>query len=290
MAKELPGSTAPIKADEPELRMKSRGDPVVVYNASTSSPEDRLKLHRHFYREVLLAKILSSSAGDFSNGFEIADRIDKQIPEKHDVAETHRERQLAFEQSHTNLLSRRNVQLLSERLQQRNRPKAAREALLSWLKAKETQYRPQGPAGLIRLSEEYVSLLDDRKTAADLLIEATKNSPKTEEITQRLERLGYRFQNGKWMSDEARKGDPSKAETKNRHNGLIEVGMAPDDVWKVLGGAPSSVARVATSDLVIEVWSYGQRGRQRIIVRFERRRTQASSQAKVVEISQLQGR
>ena len=284
----LKGFDVPLS--EPRLKLQQRywDEPLAVYKKS--SPEIRSVLHRIFYLEVVLADIRSKAADDYSNGFEIANEIEKLVPERGKVAESYRDHQLDFELSKTAVLTRKEVLRLAERFRERDQANKADQALHQWLEARERRYRPEGAAGLTHLAEEYINLVDDKEKAARLLIEAYKLTPKSKEIADRLTRLDYRLEEDDWLSKKERTSRGNDADKRPSHTGTVSLGMSPDQVWKALGGAPSSVARVATLGQINEVWTYGERGRERLAIHFLRRSTLQPSEAQVVRVWQMKPR
>lgn len=284
LADDLPGCRQPLESPLSELRKKYWDNPLTVYR--TANDETRRQLHRMFYCEIVLKEILKQAKADGSNGFDIAQAIDRQVPERHALAETYRKRELDFKLARVETDSRQQVLQLAEQFRRRHEPQKARQAVKQWLDAKAKRVREEGPAGLVKIADEYEELLDDQETAAKLLMEASRQIPNSEEIAAKLNRLGYRRADGQWISDEALEKRPPDPVQRAVREGRVVAGMTPEQVRKALG-APTSTTRIATAGRISEVWSYGERGTSRLAIHFLRRSAETTQDAQVVGISQI---
>jgi hypothetical protein len=265
---QLPGVTERLPTPQPELETIYRQNPLGVYRQSDDKA--RRKLHRIFYSDVLLASILQTAETDGSSGFDIADRIDKLLPEQHALAERQRERELNDRLAHVDRLTRHEMLDLADRFRRRKHSKAADEAVNKWLKANETQLRKEGPIGLMNAAEEYMDLLEDREKGVALLKEAYKLSPESERIAERLTQLEYRLVDGEWIPAGEVKERPLDPFQKAIREGRVIEGMTAIQVRSVLGIA-TSVTRIATAGQISELWIYGERNATRITVHLVRR-------------------
>lgn len=267
IARELPGSTRSLPQDRPELRKRYHADPYAAYRSAAA--EQRLQLHRILYGEVVLKAVLLDAAEDGSNGLQIAARIEERLPERTDLVDEYRRRELDFRAAQVGKSTRRQALELADHFRRRNQPRQARQALEDWLSARGKQLRQQGASGLVELADEYIALLNDQSTAYELLIEADKISPNSEIIADRLRRLGYRRRDGLWQTEDELRDAPPDPKALARREGRIVEGMTPDDVVQALG-QPMSTVRLATAGRVVELWTYGPRGTSRMVIRFVR--------------------
>jgi hypothetical protein len=265
---QLPGVTERLPTPQPELEKTYRANPLGVYRQADEKA--RRKLHRIFYSDVLLASILQTAESDGSSGFDIADRIDKQLPEQHNLAERHRERELKDRLAHVDRLTRQEMLDLADRFRRRKQPEAAGKAVETWLEATETQLRKEGPIGLMNAAEEYIDLLEDREKGVALLKEAYKLSPESERIAERLMQLEYRLVDGKWIPAGQVKERPLDPIQKAIREGRVIEGMTATQVRSTLGTA-TSVTRIATAGQISELWIFGERNATRITVHLLRR-------------------
>ena len=287
VADDLPGCATPLRLPQPKLRKKYQDDSLSVYRVADEA--GRRKLHRIFYSEIVLRMILKQTEPDGSNGFEIAGKIEKQLPEQHALAESLRDRELAFKLSRVTLLTRQDMLTLSEQFRLRKQPQKEQQMRKTWVAAKTKQLRLDGPTGLIDAAEMHQELLKDLQSAMSLLLEARKQNPESKEIAEQIDRrlnqLGYSFKNGELLSN-------AEAEALRRDSiqqaGRTSVGMTAEQIRKALG-SPTSITRIATSGRMNEVWSYGDRETTRLIIHFQRH-ARRGAQSTVVRITQIKPR
>lgn len=281
LSKELQGCTAPLDAKQAKQGADYLRDPLGVYKKADE--ETRNRLHRALYAEILRTAILLKAQPDGNNGYEIADELDKLGPEFHDLAETHREKNLDLRISRVKTATRQDVVLLADELRQRQQPEKARKALDTWLAARVERLRKDGPTGLMQAAEDYQSLIDDKGTAVKLLVEAYQIDPSAEPVSQRLKRMGYVLQNGEWVNASDVKKMPDDPVQIALREGRVVAGMTAEQVQKAQG-APDAVARFASFNEVNEFWTYDNVGGVRLVVHIQRRGT---AEPRTISISQL---
>lgn len=285
IAARLPGAEIALLKWNAEIAADYETDPLAVYGAATEA--ERRRLERVFFAQVQQAAIEQSADPSGANGEVIADRLAAALPERPTVAESHREREIAYRLQRIERATRAEALTLSERLKQRNRPAEADQALKDWLTARESAARDDdSTAELMRIAEDYASLLDDKKTAARLLLELLKQTPDSDEIPVRLRQLGYVDFDGEWITREeaaTRPVDPVRAAMRA---GRVTVNMSPDQVRKTLG-KPDGVSRAAGSTQVYEVWVYGESGQSGLAIHFIRYASRGPDAARVVDITKL---
>lgn len=279
LAKDLEGADQPLEGRATELRRQYLANPLSVYR-QTSDSETRLKLHRLLYGEVRLAVIEESAKADGSNGYQIAAKIGQWLPERVDLAESWRQKELRFRLANVGEASREDAIELADLFRAREQSEKASEALKLWLKGREQRLRPNGSGGLIQLADEYIELLADQQTAAELLIEAYALTP-VDEIAETLERMEYVFEDGSWITVEEHEAGMVK-ERPNPFGG-VEVDMNPDEVRQIVG-APDNVTRITSRKQIYEIWIYGGRDTSRLAVHFLQRSHEP--EARSVAISQ----
>lgn len=283
ITKDLSGSEKPLEPPQPKLSERYAFDPVDVYRQADLPT--RKKLNRVFYGEVALAAILKNASADGSNGFAVAADIDKHLPERHELAETYRDNELKYKLADVGTLKKSQAVELAGQFRKRKQPKLAKQTFQDWLTAKKQRLRKDDGAGLMQLAEEYHNLLEDDERAGKLLLEAAALSPNSPEITERLQKLGYEKKNGRWLSARVAKSTPFDAAAEALRNG-----MTPAQVRSIMGGAPTFIAKSASSRHISEVWIYGERNTSRHAIHFQRYRRKANAEAEVVGISQLNPR
>ena len=278
LADDLPGSTQSLPLFPAELKQRYEREALTLYRESPEAT--RKQLHRLFYAAVVLKPIVLDAAADGRDGNLIADRIEQAVPEEKALAEKYREAKLAWRLARAATATRQEIEQLANDYRSRQLPVPARQALQTWLQAREDRMREDGSTGLMQLAEDYLALLRDETKAASLLKEAHKLDPAFEDVARKLESLGYKLDRGVWTKEVAAKpaGDLPKPDA--TPTGGIAVGMTASAL-RTLMGRPDSTGRAITSTGLLEVWSYGTLGTSRLIVHLER--TGPIGEAKVIE-------
>lgn len=281
LGRELPGATAPAELVDLELRKRYFADPLAVYKAADAAA--RRKIHRLLYADVLLRVVSGQLAPDGSNGFEIADQLDRLLPEEHTRAESLRDRALAARAQEIGKLSRSDLLALAQQYRDRLQIKQADQVIESWLTLRRRRLDADDVEGLLQLSEEYRLLLNRSDAADRLLMDVSRRHPEAAEVAGRLQKAGYRLHDGQWLTQEQFAARPEGRVEQAIREGRIEPGMTAGQVRRALG-EPLSLARAITAGVVTEVWSYGQPDTSRLVVRLVRKRRQ--TEATVVDVGQ----
>jgi hypothetical protein len=254
IAAELPGSTDPLTPDKMPLRENYLKEPRAVYFVAD---DDMRKLfHRVLYSEVAVANIELAAAADGSNGYEVASRIARQLPEISNLADAWRDRELQFLTGRIPQLSRQQVLDLADRYAARGQPESASRAKRDWLKSRERQAERDGPGALMDLGDEYLNLLQDEIEAARMFQRAYGQNPQLASAAGWLSEHGYELKEGRWSR-------PGEGETQQKgrvdeaiHQGTVLAGMTGPQVRAALQGAPSSVVRIVSAGTISEIWLY----------------------------------
>lgn len=267
IAGELPEANKPVEEFDPDFVSEWKKGPVRFYN---QAPETlRPQLHRLLYQQVMLEGIEKDAAEDGSNGDEIAERLEKFIPEFSTLATRYRLKAFEWRIDNVTGLSRDEALSLKQELIDAGNEAQADRTFLKWFQNVETNLRQQGASGLIELASQYESLFDDGQTAVQLLLEADRVKPGSSYVADRLDAYGYTRVDGRWRHKaEATPGGISPIEQAMR-DGRVIRGMTSEHVRKTLG-PPDSVSRVLTSRDVIEYWLYGTSSGARMSVRLSR--------------------
>jgi hypothetical protein len=284
LSQELDGASQRLSSPELELTENYLANPLAAY-AEHADPETRQKLHRIFRNEILLSGIEEQAAADGSNGYKIATEIALTAPERQDLIDQWQERELAYRLSRIADARRHEAIELSDMFLRRNAPERAADALKRWLAAREHSQWAEGTSGLIRLADDYLELVRDREQSARFLLEAYALTPESEEISEKLKKLGYEQRDGRWLSRNELKALSVDALEAAVREGRILVGMTDRQVRKAIG-APTEITRIASRGKIHEIWVYGERGTSRLAVHFLRRARQ--DDATSVAISQSQ--
>lgn len=278
MAEDLPGSTVSRDQAAPELKQSYEREPLIIYRESNEAT--RQVLHRFLYAATVLKPILLEAASDGHNGNEIADRIEKAIPEEKALAEKYRDGKLAWRLARAATATRQEIEQLASDYRARQQPVPARLALQTWLQSREGRMREDGADGLMQLADDYLVLLKDESKAASFLKEAYTLDPKFEDVHRRLTALGYRLDRDNWTKEAPKTNPADNMNSPATQPGNIVVGMTASAL-RTMMGRPNSIARAVTGDDLVEVWCFGNPGTSRVIVHLSRKGQKG--EAKVIE-------
>ncbi len=279
LANDLPGSAESLPQFPPELKQRYERESLTLYRESPEAT--RRQLHRLFYASVILKAIESEAATDGRDGTVIAERIEQAVPEEKALAEKYREAKLAWRLARAATATRQEIEQLAGDCRARQQPVQARQALQTWLQAREGRLREDGSLGLVQQADDHLALLNDETKAAALLKEAYKLDPSLDEVTRRLESLGYRLERGSWTRAAATKPAADVPKPDAPPTTGIVIGMTASAL-RTVQGRPESIGRAITGDGLVEVWSYGTPGTSRVIVHLAR--TGSTGEAKVIEL------
>jgi tetratricopeptide (TPR) repeat protein len=265
ISENLRGCKVPLTPQDEALRKRSVSDLVGSYR--TAPATERLRMNRALWAEVRSAFLDAWAKERNRDPLQLADRIDRELPEQHARAEALRSGALDQRLADVVRLSRDDLLNLVTQFQQRGQPEKALQAKRAWVKAKEERLTHEGsPSDLVQAAREYLSLLDDTESAARLLIAASKSAPDLKEIGAQLERLGYRHVNGKWLTAVEIAALPVDPLQKAAETGRY-VGMTREQIRKAIG-VPDSRTRIVASGRLSEVWIYSQDAKSRLAIHF----------------------
>jgi hypothetical protein len=266
LAEDMPGCTQPVANSSEQLKKRYDDEPLATYRES--SAEDRRQLHRFFYSAVLLKSIIDTAEADGRNGDVIGRQIEEHVPEARQVAEMYRGQRMKWRLDHATTSTRQEIEQLAADFTARKQPDLARQAVQQWLKSREERLRQDGPLGLLQLADEYIALLKDEPRAIELLSEANRQDPGFSDVLDRFKSLGYAKEGHRWVKSDVPASTAPQITTVDAPQ-AVAVGMNAAAVRNSMGGSPGSLARVITRLKVSEVWSYGQQGTSRLIIRLE---------------------
>lgn len=268
VARNLPGASDPLRFLPGDLVKQYAERPLETYAAADS--ETRRKIHRLLYDDVMLRTVTPDLAADGSNGFQVADEIDRLLPEYHVLAEEYRDKALAARAANIEKLTKSQMLEVAEKYRLRQKPRAAERLIEKWLEMRRGALEPDDTEGLLELTDEYRRLLKQGTIADRLLLDAWKRNPKAQDIAERLEKEGYHLFEGKWLTSHEYNDRPEGRLEKAIHDGRVEKGMTVSDVRRSLG-EPVTLARAVTAGAVSELWTYTLSDRSNLVVRLVKR-------------------
>lgn len=283
LLKVFPSAKTPQKQDLPAERKRYLENPVEVFNQADKASRERLV--RWFYAQILLDNILKELSAGGSNGFDIAARIEKQVPERAELVKQYQVMQLDFDLNRVGELSRQYVLDLSAEYKKRGDEKKAKQTLVNWLEARRKKLDAGDADGRVSLARDLIEITENREAATELLLAAWKLNPKSAEAAALLGRLGFMLQKDQWLNPQQVKEFRDDPIRKAIRNGTVIAGMNRDQVRKVLG-APTQVGRSISGGAVNELWIYGEASNQSLIVQLARK--QRDEEFKVIRIKNSQ--
>jgi hypothetical protein len=220
------------------------------------------------------------AAPDGSNGFKVAARIEKELPEFKSQIKAYREKEIDWQLTRVAQLTRDELLTLATRLEERGRESRAEEVKREWLTAQEPKLRETGAGGLLDLAQEHIALLNDTAGAARIYMELSKDRAGQATASARLVELGYQFDGNEWKksSDVAPDGTDGAI-----RRGIVRKGMSSEQV-RAAFGPPPSVVKFAVRGQVSELWVYPDHG-----VAIELNRRGAEGESIAVQVSELAG-
>ena len=117
LSESLRGCRTPLDETSKGLAERFQKDPAAFYR--DASPATRLKLNRVLYAEIRYASLQAWSKQKSQDGLQLADAIDREVPERHAEADKLREQTLDERLASAATLSRSDVLKLAERFTQR---------------------------------------------------------------------------------------------------------------------------------------------------------------------------
>ena len=280
MRTKLDGCERPPAEPQTALLAQYQQRPFEVYDGAILV--QRRAMHRYLYAELLLHAWLKQIESQQANGFEIADRIDKELPEYAVQADKLREQQLAAKAGEVNKLTRKEVMTLAEQYRHRQQPLVGEQVIDSWMALRRQRLTLEDTEGWLELASDYRTLLGRKETADRLLMEIWSKT-QNNDIAEALEKAGYHLKDRTWLTEAEFRRRPEGRLEQALREGRIEPGMSAEQVQQSLG-KPDNLARAYSAGQVTEIWSYGSSPADRLIIQLSRRKHQ--KQLLVTQIQQ----
>lgn len=281
--KHFPTAKTPQKKDLSDERKQYLDNQVDVFQKADQ--QKRIRLARWFYSQLILEDILKNLEAGGSNGFEVAEQIAKQLPERAELVTQYQNKQLDFDFNRIDELPRQYVLDLSQEFQKRKNKLKAKQTLTNWIDGRRKKLDATDADGRVRLARDMVDLTNNKDGATKILLEAWELNPKSTDAATLLGRLGFMLQDKKWLNPKEvmeYRNDPIR---KAIRNGTVIVGMNRDQVKKVLG-APNQIGRSISGGEINELWIYGETGRHDLIISLARKKR--AQEFKVIRIKNAQ--
>lgn len=276
--RELNGSRVPLSDADAAFMKNYLKNPRTAYDRADESA--RARMHRAFLVDVALEHAVGQRKSGNSDILQLSRKLHEDFPELSHIAETWRNEFIAQKRQQASSLSRDELLELVRELEAIDPGGDAKQVTLQWITAREQEYRSGGVAGLVRLADEYVELLEDRGTARRLLREAYERSARDPAIAERLRAIGAVVEE----SEESRPA--SRPPARPLQNDLVP-GMSSADVIRILG-EPDDVTRLASARRLIEIWVFGSPTTTRICITLETRTETKDRDSRVLRVQRIQ--
>ncbi|MCR9200605.1 MAG: hypothetical protein NXI04_18360 [Planctomycetaceae bacterium] len=265
-------------------------DPVREYNKATA--ENRRRMHRRIYRLVRLPLLEGRLKEDGSNGDVVAAVIGQELPEETRAIAKMQSRYVDYRLQRIPLLGQSGMTSLVDLLNSTGRKQQVRPTVDAWLQAQQQRLDVSKLEEQIALADAFLFAADrwDLPGHEDKGVEMLKTAwvkvrdvapDEAARIYDRLRRFGWQRVGDRWLTKEqmARlpQNDPALALLERR----VVKGMKASEVATIVGGDPSRIIRVASAQSVHEIWVFGERGSESLIVHVTRMRFNDSDEGQV---------
>jgi hypothetical protein len=256
-----PRPSNPARAEAATLGPAAANDPEGVYRAA--SPDVRIALDRALLADVLEKALRAELAADPKRGVELADRAERDIPDRPELARSLR--RAGLDAADVGTLRLAEVKQRAEQYRGLGMDDQAKDLLKRWLENQRAhRLSPSDVEGRLLLASQYEGLIGDGVSAGALLIEAARLDPGSREVIDALRRRGFRKVGDSWepptsaiaIDDTANAGEDAVS---MRRSADALVGLTRDEVRTQLG-KPDHVARVLSQGQLLEQWIYRAEG------------------------------
>lgn len=259
LTKHYPASVKALAEFPAELNRQYEANPLEAFR--TADAADREILSRLLFLQVEQVRILALAKADGSNASQIADELAARIPERSDLADKYREQAFGWRLKSIASAPRQEALRLADDLKSRDRADEAQELLGRWVRAQELRTLKDDPVSMVQLADEFLQLAQDEPAAVKLLAEAHALDPTFEDAGDRLNQLGYRYEQNRWIKG----GSPDSPAGTEKVPGQLSLGMTAEAVLLLLG-EPNGKTRIITRKGTQEIWSFGRRGTPRLLI------------------------
>ncbi|HMB08141.1 MAG TPA: hypothetical protein VKP69_30970 [Isosphaeraceae bacterium] len=234
-------------------------DPGTAYRQAPAHV--RAALDHRLWADVTQALLVRQASDDPAKAIDLADQVSVQLCDRPKVAANLLEEGLEVATRQIGTLRRRDVEALAALYRDRlHQPGRAQAVLRSWLDEQRDHRLSRTDAeGRVALAQQYESLLNDRPTAIELLQDAWRIDPQSNEVADAFLRREYRKVNDRWVAparpsagDGESKGEaPQPAAT-----GGSLLHLSSREARTRLGGKPDRIVWSASQGQLIEQWIY----------------------------------
>lgn len=283
----LPGWDQANGKLEADVEQRFLKDPAEEYEFSSTTV--RAVMHRRLYRRVHVAAMLKGLQKDGSNGLSLAETIQRELPEEQTEISRLRDAYIDFRVSRVARRTQRELAELTQMMVEFGREAEQLPTVQAWLAEQDKRLSDGELSSIVRTAADYDfayerwKQAEHKQTAIDLLkrawIIASKVAPvEADNIAKRLEHFGWTRLKDVWMTSEQVAALPADDIELAMKEMRVVVGMKADQVIANLG-QPQKKIRVISARMVEEIWIYGDKNADEILVHMQRSRRQSADEA-----------
>ncbi len=252
--------------------LKPGEDPGSLYRAA--SDEDRLRLNRQLYADLVEKSITAQLAADPTRAMGLVEEATKRLPDRPALTDELRQRGLAEAERGVASMRQSQVEALARTFREAGQPERARQALEDWLEdRRKHRLSPSDAEGRVLLAANYEKLLGDRTAAGNLLIEAERIDPQSRSVADAFLRLGFRKGDAGWYdptstTDPSRTNPDSVTATPPRAGADNDSlrGKTRSQARSQMGGKPDLIVRSVSQGMIVEQWIYRTGGNEQVLI------------------------
>jgi hypothetical protein len=273
-------------------------NPVAEYE--TADKITRQRMHRRLYRIHRLPQILETLKPDASNGLDVIQILQVELPEETKAIDDIKSRFLDARLAAVPRLNRNELEQLTAILRDFGRARETKQTVERWLKAQEKRLDNDELDGILAIADEYLFAFERWKSSAhrDAGVDRLKTAwflskdaaPKDAAVIERrLGRLGWTRLHDKWLTDTQMTNLPRDDVELAIREGRVVAGMNPQQVIGTLG-QPNRKIRIISARYVEEIWVFGEDGSTAITVHLQRDRHSRPDNAIATQVSRTANR
>ncbi len=249
----LPGASVPPERISNALVQQYNATPIKTYQAADGT--SRAIMERIFYQDVVKSSLQSQLRSDGSNGQLLSGQAVLLLPEEPEFAHDLLMKYMDYRFSALKSSSRQQAIDLAETYRKQGDNKTAEDVINTWLAYRAERLSMDNVADIVTLSEDYITLANDRAHATELLDRGIRKHPGAPEIEDRLKQFGYIKIDDTWLTPGQAAALPKDPIREAMKQGVIALGMTRPQVYQTLG-KPTSIAKAYSSGGTNESWTY----------------------------------
>jgi tetratricopeptide (TPR) repeat protein len=270
----LPRSRQPGEGDTSAWDAAYEHDPFHAYRLAPDPV--RTAFDRRLLADLLERWLKARAEAEPGKAAELSEEAKKRLPDRPQVTQTLLQRGLEAVSANVESLSRDDLMKLVRKYDQIGQPERGRALVRAWLQDERANRISRTDAeGRVALADKYVSMLDDKDTAVELLREAWAIDPQSKAVTEAFRSLGFHKEGDEWVkepsnSKSTRSDQVAQADSRDEPSpaGVEDplLRLTPAEVVARLG-KPDHKSQVITQGIVTIQWVYkGVRGSTQYII------------------------